>query len=156
MGILFQFIKYKAMTREEAKELMPIIKAFADGKTVQYRISATFPRRYIRDFSYLKEWNDINEENFNGFIYDGTVDYRIKPEPYYRPFRSQEECVKEMMNHTPFGIVTDGVSILKVAIYPNGIYLVGLSVPFHIMPFSKSLETIRFSDGKEFGIKVQP
>ena len=90
------------MTREEAKELLPIIQAFADGKTVQYRISATFPRRYIRDFSYLKEWNDINEENFNGFIYDGTVNYRIKPEPNYKPFKTKKECYDEMLKHQPF------------------------------------------------------
>ena len=144
------------MTREEAKELLPIIQAFADGKTLQYRVSPSIQRPDNRDVSYLKEWFDLDEDKFDGFCFNGTINYRIKPEPFYRPFRSQEECVKEMMNHTPFGIVTDGVSILKVAIYPNGIYLVGLSVPFHIMPFSKSLETIRFSDGKEFGIKVQP
>ena len=143
------------MTREESKELLPIIKAFAEGKTIQ---SLSFPRTNSFDFSYFdKEWHDIDEDNFDGFICDGTIKYRIKPEQnYYRPFRSQEECVKEMMNHTPFGIITDGISILKAAIYPNGIHVVGLSVPFHIMPFSKALESIRFSDGTEFGIKVQP
>ena len=130
------------MTREEAKELLPIIQALAEGKMIQDKIEG------------LTDWFDTDEINLE---YNGIkIKHRIKPEPFYRPFRSQEECVKEMMNHTPFGIVTDGISILKVAIYPNGIYLVGLSVPFHIMPFSKSLQSIRFSDGKEFGIKVQP
>ena len=29
--------------------------------------------------------------------------YRIKPEPRYRPFKTQEECWNEMQNHQPFG-----------------------------------------------------
>ena len=32
---LFQLIKYKTMTREEAKELLPIIQAFVEGKSIQ-------------------------------------------------------------------------------------------------------------------------
>ena len=130
------------MTREEAKELLPIIKALAEGKMIQDKIEG------------LTDWVDTDKINLE---YNGIkIKHRIKPEPFYRPFRSQEECVKEMMNHTPFGIITDGISILKVAIYPNGISVIGLSVPFHIMPFSKALKSIMFSDGKEFGIKVQP
>ena len=130
------------MTREQAKELLPIIKALAEGKMIQDKIEG------------LTDWCDTDEINLE---YNGIkIKHRIKPEPFYRPFRSQEECVKEMMNHTPFGIITDGISILKAAIYPNGIHVVGLSVPFHIMPFSKALESIMFSDGQEFGIKVQP
>ena len=141
------------MTREEAKELLPIIQAFADGKTVQYRISATFPRRHLRDLSYLKEWNDINEENFNGFIYDGTVAYRIKPETKYRPFKSQEECVKEMMNHKPFGIVTDGIRDFNVAIYPDGIFILGTSNKFYTQSFYIALKEYKFPDRTPFGVK---
>ena len=130
------------MTREEAKELLPIIKALAEGKMIQDKIEG------------LTDWCDTDEINLE--YNRKKIKHRIKPEPFYRPFYSQEECVKEMMNHTPFGIITDGISILKAAIYPNGIHVVCLSVPFHIMPFSKALESIMFSDGKEFGIKVQP
>lgn len=61
------------MTPQRAKELLPVIQAFAAGKTVQYR----------RDSS--RDWSTANLYlNFN----DGN-DYRIKPEvvkvePYKR------------------------------------------------------------------------
>ena len=142
------------MTREEAKRLLPIIQAFADGKTVQYRISATFPRRYIRDFSYLKEWNDINEENFNGFIYDGTVNYRIKPEPKYRPFKSQEECWDEMLKHKPFGwvknIETGDLCNISNIYESEGCSKVFLAC---VYTFSSLLNEFTFIDGTPFGIK---
>ena len=77
------------MTREEAKELMPVIKAFAEGKEIQYRNS-------------FNEWIDIKKNEGLSFI-KTPLDYRIKPESKYRPFKSQEECWNEMMKHQPFG-----------------------------------------------------
>ena len=147
------------MTREEAKELLPIIQAFADGKTVQYRISATFPRRYIRDFSYLKEWNDINEENFNGFIYDGTMDYRIKPEQNYRPFKTQEECWNEMLKHQPFGYIKEKLSNNVVLITKISTNNLDNELYFYISNYTghykvgELFDYCTFVDGKPFGIK---
>ena len=77
------------MTREEAKELMPVIKAFAEGKEIQYRNS-------------FNEWIDIKKNEGLSFI-KTPLDYRIKPEPSYRPFKNQEECWNEMLKHQPFG-----------------------------------------------------
>ena len=74
------------MTREKAKELLPIIKAFAEGKIVQ-----------IKDKT--GNWNDLYEPCWNY----SPDKYRIKPEPKYRPFKSQEECWNEMLKHQPFG-----------------------------------------------------
>ena len=55
------------MNRERAKELLPIIQAFADGKTVQaYKID-------------IKEWQDMDCP-----IFSNGVVYRLKPEPIYR------------------------------------------------------------------------
>ena len=74
------------MTREEAKELLPIIQAFADGKTIEI---------------YDGEWNTIpfKDPHFNC----KPSCYRIKPEPKYRPFKTKEECWNEMLKHQPFG-----------------------------------------------------
>ena len=77
------------MTREEAKELLPVIKAFAEGKEIQYRNS-------------FNEWIDIKKNEGLSFI-KTPLDYRIKPESKYRPFKSQEECWNEMLKHQPFG-----------------------------------------------------
>ena len=69
------------MTREEAKELLPIIQAFAEGKTI--------------------EWQDLiaGSKKFDC----KPSCYRIKPEPKYRPFKTKEECWNEMQKHQPFG-----------------------------------------------------
>ena len=75
------------MTREEVKELLPIIQAFAEGKTIQY--------------NFNEGWRDVNIENLLGDI----SKYRIKPEPTYRPFKTKEECWGEMLKHQPFGWV---------------------------------------------------
>ena len=73
------------MTREEAKELMPIIQAFVEGKTIEYR-------------EYDGEWKEAHTPTWSSRLF-----YRIKPEPRYRPFKTQEECLQEMLNHQPFG-----------------------------------------------------
>ena len=73
------------MTREEAKELLPIIQAWAEGKNIQFLSDG--------------EWHDINQADFTCY----PDKYRIKPEPKYRPFKSQEECLQEMLKHHPFG-----------------------------------------------------
>lgn len=54
------------MNREQAKALLPIIKAFSEGKTIQWR--------YIKGNTSL--WWDDNNPTFEV----DTFDYRIKPE----------------------------------------------------------------------------
>ena len=73
------------MTREEAKELLPIIQAYAEGRTIQFLDGG--------------KWLDLYESDF----YKSPERYRIKPEPRYRPFKTQEECWNEMQKHQPFG-----------------------------------------------------
>ena len=75
------------MTREEAKQLLPIIQAFAEGKIIQ-----------VLDEG---EWFDLREPDFK----KSTNRYRIKPEQEYRPFKTQEECWNEMLKHQPFGYI---------------------------------------------------
>ena len=77
------------MTREEAKELLPVMQAFAEGDVIQYR-------------NVYKEWIDVKTGEGVCFTRPSSC-YRIKPEPKYRPFKSQEECWNEMQNHQPFG-----------------------------------------------------
>ena len=74
------------MTREEAKNLLPIIQAFAEGKTIQLFTNGI--------------WEGAENPSF-----EELSRYRIKPEPKYRPFKSQEECWTEMLKHQPFGWV---------------------------------------------------
>lgn len=83
-GVTNQLIRYK-MNRSEAKDLLPIIQAFAEGKTIQQAGG--------------RGWFDVDSINFD------LCKYRIKPEPKYRPFANAEECWQEMLKHQPFGWV---------------------------------------------------
>lgn len=73
------------MNRNQAKELFPILQAFAEGKEIESRVKDKWYR-------VLEICNETNPQ-----------DYRIKPEPKYRPFKDAEECWQEMLKHQPFG-----------------------------------------------------
>ena len=77
------------MTREEAKELLPIIQAWAEGKPIEICDNIG--------------WKDLIIES-PAFNCKPSC-YRIKPESKYRPFKTQEECWNEMHNHPDFGWV---------------------------------------------------
>ena len=79
------------MTREEAKQLLPIIQAFAEGKTIEVY--------YGED----QGWHTMVITNPKFDLKPSQ--YRIKPEPKYRPFKTKEECWNEMLKHQPFGWV---------------------------------------------------
>ena len=91
IGFQFQITKRigdKFMTREQAKELLPIMQAYSEGKTIQIKKEG--------------DWLEVGE-NTEVYFSESPSDYRIKPEPKYRPFKTQEECWQEMLKHQPFG-----------------------------------------------------
>ena len=117
------------MNRKEAKELMPIIKAFAEGKTIQYYDS-------LID---IADWEDCENPNFENLTYK----FRIKPEPKYRPFANAEECWTEMLNHHPFGWVKYADKYISIsAIDSNNEYEI-------------DFDDYTFADGTPFGVKVE-
>lgn len=121
------------MTREEAQEFLPILQAYADGKTIQYHA--------IED-GY---WYDVTESDD---IDPMAFAYRIKPEVKYRPFKNAAECWNEMEKHKPFGWVKDSIdsrtNIAKV--YPNAI------VVDKARFFEDAMQGFKFVDGTPFGI----
>ena len=74
------------MTREEAKELLPIIRAFAEGKAIEIYNNT--------------QWQDLIIESIKFDCKPSC--YRIKPEPKYRPLKTKEECWNELLQHQPF------------------------------------------------------
>lgn len=80
------------MNRNKTKELLPIIQAFAEGKAIESRC--------VKGDKSL--WYDDKDPSF-----DDDFEYRIKPEPKYRPFNNKEECWKEMLQHNPLGWFKD-------------------------------------------------
>jgi len=62
------------MTRQQAKELLPIITAFAEGKIIEYKHKNLKPS----SFGTPSEWTEHQED----FKFDTiTFMYRIKPYP---------------------------------------------------------------------------
>ena len=114
------------MKRTSAKELLPIIKAYSEGKTIQF-------------FSNDKGWVDKEYPNFSEEPYL----YRIKPEPKYRPFESVEECWEEMQKHQPFGWIKH-ITTKKFL----NLFIINLNTDFKLC-----FITYTFADGSPFGIK---
>ena len=135
------------MTREEAKELLPIIQAFAEGKTLQYRVN-----------NENNEWKDIDNPAFN----DLSSEYRIKPEPKYRPFKSRDECWNEMLKYQPFGWIKDEYKYAHiVCVYKSSIECSPDTDDYDVLhsciiTFNNVLEQgYTFADGTPFGIKEE-
>ena len=127
------------MTPEIAKELLPIIKAFSEGKQIQY-------------FDPIcKEWTNIESPTFN----EDSSKYRIKPESKYRPFKSVEECWNEMQKHQPFGWVKYGESICNIQnITSDSITIIDYE-EIYFLRFYESFMNLTFIDGTSFGIKEE-
>lgn len=129
------------MNRKEAAELSPFIKAFGEGKDIEMRSK--------NPHAQLNGWAKMDE-----FIF-GNFEYRIKPEPKYRPFANAEECWAEMQKHQPFGFT-------KFKDTKSGYYMVtyiasGAIVGMNNTPFSYEdmFDSYTFADGTPFGIKVK-
>lgn len=125
------------MNSRQAKELLPIIQAFAKGRPIEYQDS--YEKWVESDIMAF----DLSPEN-----------YRIKREPKYRPFANAEECWQEMKKHEPFGWLkhkTDDVYsfICKVeedrCCFAVNVY----------WGFDTLFKTKTFIDGAPFGIKVE-
>lgn len=126
------------MDREQAKELLPIIQAFAEGKTIQSkRINGT--------------WIDLEMKTALNIIslIDQPQKYRIKPEPKYRPFTNADECWQEMQKHEPFGWIrnkkTKEYELLQRVAPKNGV----------IDQYACAFKRWGFADGTPFGIKEE-
>ena len=130
------------MTREEAKEMLPIIQAWADGKIIQVREKGRWVELCIDDFTRSPDR------------------YRIKPEPKYRPFESQEECWNEMLKHQPFGWLKSIRKQEKVHIgrvfEVKDYLLITLSINEGLNTNSSYFfNEYTFADGTPFGIKEE-
>lgn len=123
------------MTREEAKELLPIIQAYAEGKAIQIKKEG--------------DWLEVGK-NTEVYFSESPSDYCIKPEPKYRPFRTQEECWSEMHKHPNFGWVTDGYYKSTISVKSDSIVVTISSLEYD---FGKAYIHFTFVDGTPFGIK---
>ena len=126
------------MTREDAKQLLPIIQAFSEGKCIQTKTGSG--------------WVNMENMSFAG----KPKAYRIKPESKYRSFKDRKECWAEMKKHHPFGWIMCDDGCFNI-VYVTDEY-VGLADPdgSSISLASKnSYQDNTFVDGTPFGMKVE-
>lgn len=84
------------MDRNQAKEFYPILQAYAEGQVIECRTKPSF----IKGTDVPNDWTEMKE-----ILFWNNTEYRIKPEPKFRPFKDIEECWNEMQKHQPFGWV---------------------------------------------------
>ena len=123
------------MTREEVKELLPVLQAYAEGKKIQY----------VNSEGRVSD----KETMFDDVSY--AFRYRIKPEPKYRPFKDTEECWEEMQKHQPFGWIKNSYGHFEITgIKKEGVCF-GVVNNFH--GYEYLFTDYLFADGTPFGMK---
>lgn len=134
------------MDRNQAKEFYPILQAFAEGKAIECRTKPSA----VKGSSIPNNWTETKEIEFWK-----NTEYRIKPEPAYRPFKNAEECWQEMEKHQPFGWVKDNEtqSFFVCKAFGNLLFSIGIEdKPYN---YNEVLRDYTFADGTPFGIKVE-
>lgn len=127
------------MDRNQAKDLLPIIQAYAEGKAIESRC--------IKGDKSL--WYDDKDPSF-----DDDFEYRIKLEPKYRPFRNMERCLEEMQKHQPFGwIKRNGYWYNIISTGITNVKIIDTRGAISTLCFDDLLSHYSFVDGTPFGIK---
>lgn len=99
------------MNRERAKELLPIIEAYIDGATIQFR-----PVSHV-------EWSEWNEYRF-----DSRGEYRVKPESHDIKWAAEQMKIGRSVRRANWGV--------RVRLSRTGLLMNGISDS----PMSHSLE----------------
>ena len=93
------------MEREDAKFLLPVIQAYANGEEIQYNVD--------------DEWVDVTD---GCDFYDHPLKYRIKPKEEYRPYKTLDDVIERIDSHIPHSYVklkSTGVLYQIKSINPN-------------------------------------
>ena len=125
------------ITKENAKELLPIVKALAEGKKIQDKIEG------------VTGWCDTDEINLE---FEGKkILHRIKPDPKCRPFKNQKECLDEMHKHPDFGWLVNINT--KNQHHVSAICHDGLRLDDNTsLNFTAAFSYYEFPDGSTFGM----
>lgn len=126
------------MTIEETKERIAVMQAYVDGKQIQGKCSDG-------------KWADVPEPSWsiNG-------NFRVKPEPKYRPFKDADECWQEMLKHQPFGWLKhkdddEPYCILKIT--DSRISMIDVCEEVAFYDYNETFKQYIFADGAPFGVK---
>lgn len=132
------------MDRNQAKEFYPILQAYAEGRAIECRTKPSI----IKDPDIPNDWTEMKE-----IEYWDNLEYRIKPEPKYRPFKDAEECWQEMQKHQPFGWVKS--TLFKDLDLVQRVTTLYVEINRDIVDYKDTLEKFTFADGVPFGVKEE-
>ena len=124
------------MTREEAKKFYPILQAFAEGRVIETRTDPSTLKR--KDTP--NGWAEMKEIEFWN-----NTEYRVKPEPKYRPFKDAKECWQEMQKHQPIGW-TKLIGAIEYSFITD---------VDDTINYSGAIKEYTFADGTPFGIREE-
>lgn len=120
------------MTRDEAKQLLPVVQAWAEGKAIE--AMSVVDDRWV-------------EVNYSVDFSRGVRNYRVKPQPQYRPFKDAEECWQEMQKHQPFGWLKSE--------HAGRVSYYSLKIINDAKEFKNKFDYHAFADGQPFGILAE-
>ena len=135
------------MKIKEAKRRAKLYSALAEDKIIQFK-------------QENGEWVDLKTDLMCGIV--ESFRYRIKPEPKYRAFKSQEECWQEMLKHNEFGWVKSKtrdankhISNIEKDIEGNVWFVAASFSGIEKYSPKQMLDYFVFMDGEPFGIKEE-
>lgn len=125
------------------EEILNIINAYKEGKTIEYRFKFDFNDPVNRSYT----WDTVPSHadyNWNFAMYE----YRIKKEPKLRSYKNAQEFFQAMKEHSPsidnrfISLRADNTGIYVYTMITNEIYLLKYS----------ELVCLKWQDGTPCGI----
>ena len=129
------------ITKELAKELLPIVTALAKGKKIQEKIEG------------VTDWVDTDEINLE--CEGKKILHRVKPkpEPKYRPFKNQAECWGAMYKQFDIGWIINKDTKTPHHISSICTDCLRLDDGNTSVSFLDAFTNYEFPDEKPFGVK---
>lgn len=137
------------MIQNQIKDILPILQAYSEGKTIQFK-----------DPQIMTDWVSIGAidiKDIQTFL-EGNLTFRVKPEPKYVPFETKEECWEEMLKHQPFSWITftkQGIKQPIVSVAEDELMLDAYPDEHLPYTFKEALNSFQFADNTPFGKLVE-
>lgn len=158
------------MTRKEIDKFLANTKVYVNGKSkeIQEKLfslgymwsDGCTDVKYTKEpflFIYAEDMSFARSEDMEFFFNHENREISAEDilsikltEPAYRPFKSKEECWKEMLNHNPFGWIIGKCEYYSFSCVSDVHVWLGDKDYF---TFEEAFNEFKFADGTPFGIK---
>lgn len=121
------------MTKEEAKHMSEVLKAYSEGEIIQVKVD---------DY-----WST---DRFHGKFNLRPFNYRVLPEPKYRPYANAEEFLKAQKEHGLY--LYDTTAKYLIYDFPYEVELKGVTIDGAKPTFKQLCDRYKWQDGTPCGI----